>query len=478
MREAPASKEIPLPDRESVCRQICEWVKSLARGESRRRPSFMSPYANQIVEAIASYHEQLQREQKHLELVDRFLVRLQEGRSLHELLDYIFNNFGDFVPFDRIGFSLIEEENPDIAVAIYMRLREGTPCLNVGYRADIRQSSLKWVLESGQPRIINNLEEYFLTHPHSVSTQLVLQEGIRSSLTVPLVAFGRAVGFLFFSSKQPNTYNDEHAALLLRLGRKLGIALEKANMMDRLFIRTEQVRQLANMASHDLRNGLSLIEGYLDVLEKGADPAVLGSREEIISRMRKACNEGMALVSDIMDLARADARCLRVRKSLVDLPSLVRERVEFHRVRLNLKHLSVHIESQELLPTLEADPILIGRVLDNLLSNAIKCAPPDSTINIVLSFDDNKCTVSVRDSGPGIALEAQKDLFTCFPRITRFGPQPEISSVGLGLAVAKELVMAHGGQIGVRSLPGEGSTFWFSLPRKGDVTPLTTAESG
>lgn len=456
-------EQTPIPDREATCRQICEWVKSLARGEMRRKPTFESPYANQVIEAIASYHEELKRQEKHNETLDRFLVRLQEGCSLHDLLDYIFLHFGDFVPFDRIGFSIIEADNPHLAVAVYMRLREGTPRLDAGYRADIRSSSLKDVLESGQPRIINDLVGYLEAHSHSVATRLIVEEGIRSSLTVPLSAFGRSVGFLFFSSRQPNTYNDEHAKLLLRLGRKLGIAIEKTNMIDRLSLRNDQIRQLANMASHDLRNCLSVIQGYIELLRNPSSTTC--SHDEVVSRLEKACSQGMSLVNDILDLARADAKCLRVRKSSVDLQRLVLERVEMHKALSDLKHLSVHLESQDSMPAVEADPALIGRVIDNLLSNAIKFWPPESTIDVTMSFDDNNCTVSVRDRGPGISLENQRDLFTCFPRVSHIGTPQAISSVGLGLAAAKELVAAHGGEIGVNSLLGEGATFWFTLPR-------------
>lgn len=448
---------------ESTCRQICAWINSLAAGEARGQPVFENPYANRIVEAIASYHQELQKRDRQRYLLDNFLSRLHEGRHVNELIDFLFEHFGEYLPFDRIGLSFLEEDEPDVAVAVYMRLREGTPKLPVGYRAHITHSSLQHVLNEGQPRIISDLEEYLREHPDSVSTRLIVQEGMRSSLTVPLQAFGRAVGFLFFSSRERATYNDSHAALLLRISRKLGLAIEKTRMMEALRLRNEQVRRLSNMASHDLRNPISVIQGYVELLEAQA-AALPPDANEALKKMRFACAQAHAILADIMDLALIDSQSIRLRKSETALANLLQEHLATQSVRLASKGLQIEFNPAGSLPLVYVDQQRIGRVFDNLLSNAIKVSPVGATIHVTLELSGSYLRVSVRDHGPGISAQDQHRLFNCFASLDDSAAEHNPTSIGLGLAAAKELVLAHEGHIGVESSLGNGATFWFEVP--------------
>jgi adenylate cyclase len=100
----------------------------------------------------------------------------------------------------------------------------------VGYSARLEGSSLQAVLESGRPRILNDLEAYLREHPDSENTRLIVAEGMRSSLTCPLIAMGKPVGFLFFSSTTPHTYGDVHVELYLRIAEHLSVIIEKSRL--------------------------------------------------------------------------------------------------------------------------------------------------------------------------------------------------------------------------------------------------------
>ncbi|HBF33748.1 TPA: GGDEF domain-containing protein, partial [Candidatus Sumerlaeota bacterium] len=135
----------------------------------------------------------------------RTLAHLTEsintGLTLDEVLDQVYHSFRAIIPYDRIGFSLLSEDG-ESAVATWARSSESDLQIQKGFMAPIHGSSLWGILQSGTPRILNDLEEYLAQHPDSEPTQLIVHEGLRSSLTCPLIANDKRVGFMFFSSKQ------------------------------------------------------------------------------------------------------------------------------------------------------------------------------------------------------------------------------------------------------------------------------------
>jgi transcriptional regulator with GAF, ATPase, and Fis domain len=161
------------------------------------------------------------------------LIRLGEqvnaGLVLAEVLDRIFDSFQSIVPYDRIGCSLLEDEARTVR-AVYSRSLGAAPNLGVGYNAPLAGSSLARIIETGSPRIINDLEQYLREHPGSRSTRLVLADGVRASLTCPLVALGKPVGFVFFSSNRPGVYSARHVDLLMRIAGQLSLVVEKARL--------------------------------------------------------------------------------------------------------------------------------------------------------------------------------------------------------------------------------------------------------
>jgi signal transduction histidine kinase len=444
------------------------WIESLARGEQCAPPHFQSEDANAIVRVIEKVHNELLLQRRRAELLDSFLNRLQEGERVEQLLDFIFDMFDEFIPYDRIGFSLLDEDDPNIAVAVYMRLRSGQPRLGPGYRTDIRQTSLEGVLRSGQPRILPDLAEHIRARPQSQSTQLLLEEGMRSSLTVPLSALGRAVGFLFFTSCVPGAYDSTHAALLLRLARRMGIALEKARVMESLEQRSRQVRMLANMVSHDLRAPLSVIRGYVEMLSDGTLGPLNQDQHDALERVMRASSQAATLVQDMLQLALADAHRLVLHKEPFSIERLVADQIESARLHIDQRQLKVSIESSSDLPPVVADPQLVGRVFSNLLNNAIRFAPTGSTLSIALTRRDGDVVVSVHGAGAGLSAEQQRDAFRSFPKNAGHEPGRGLPSVGLGLAIASEFVEAHGGRIWVESEQGQGATFSFTVPITSD----------
>jgi len=174
----------------------------------------------------------LDRRLCHLDLLSRFSTG--EETLLDVLCDFIFQSFRGVIPFDRLGVALLEGE-PAIVRARWQRSVLPGPSLPEGYSLPLAATTLGETVESGQPRIINDLGTYLRLRPESASTRAVLSHGVQSSLTCPLISRGEAVGFLFFSSSSPHTYTGHHLRLFEHIAQDLSFVIEHtagANAVD------------------------------------------------------------------------------------------------------------------------------------------------------------------------------------------------------------------------------------------------------
>ncbi|HQZ85456.1 MAG: hypothetical protein QG671_1207 [Actinomycetota bacterium] len=208
-----------------------------------------------LVSAAATLSARFERERQFSE-VSRAIV---QGMYLDEVLDHIYESFRPLIPYERIGCALLEA-NGAIARARWARSDSRNVQLKVGFSARMASSSLRTVIETGQPRIINDLVGYLAEHPRSISTKKIVAEGVQSSLTCPLVALGRPVGFLFFSSTEIGRYATLHQETFLRLADLVSLAVEKSRLYDemaRLNADLLQARKiLERQATHDGLTGL------------------------------------------------------------------------------------------------------------------------------------------------------------------------------------------------------------------------------
>jgi diguanylate cyclase (GGDEF)-like protein len=150
------------------------------------------------------------------------------GVRVDDTLDRVYESFHALIPFNRIGCALLNEDGN--AVKAHWARSDRPQKLLCGFTAPLAGSSLESILQTGQPRILNDLEAHLAERPGSVSTRLMLEEGIRSSLTCPLVAQGRPVGFLFFSSVEKNAYRDVHQDVFVHIAGQLSALIEKSRL--------------------------------------------------------------------------------------------------------------------------------------------------------------------------------------------------------------------------------------------------------
>jgi formate hydrogenlyase transcriptional activator len=165
-------------------------------------------------------------------VVEDLLRQINMGRSFEQLFDSIYHRLRGIVPYDRMGVALLDDRARTMELVACRS--DGPTRLDVGYSAPVEGSTLETLLQTGQPRIINDLARYLADKPDSLSTRLIVEEGMRSSLTLPLLADGKAIGVVFFSSRQTDAFNRPHADLLKRLAGHIALSVEKMRLIDAL----------------------------------------------------------------------------------------------------------------------------------------------------------------------------------------------------------------------------------------------------
>ncbi|MDH5510347.1 MAG: HAMP domain-containing histidine kinase [Nitrospinota bacterium] len=214
------------------------------------------------------------------------------------------------------------------------------------------------------------------------------------------------------------------------------------------------------MAAHDLRNPLVSIRGFADLLlEGGMDEA---SVKEFLEIIRQSADDSLGLINDLLDLSVIESGKLDLDLNENDMPRLLEERALLMRHAASKKGITIGVEAENI-PQAVFDRGKIGQVIDNYLSNAVKYSPVGSAAVARVSVRDEEIWVEVIDRGPGIPPEELKCLFGEFHK-TSVRPTGGEKSTGLGLAIARRIVEAHHGRVGVESKVGEGSLFHFAIP--------------
>lgn len=429
-----------------------------------------------LQEALHGLLQAMLRRAREDQRIDQLVRRINAGLLLDDILNSVYEDFRDLIPYDRLGLSLIEDDGQTVR-ARWGRLDQGRMHLRRGYAAPLAGSSLQSILETGQPRILNDLHDYLAQKPSSKSTRLIVAEGMRSSLTCPLIANGVPVGFLFFSSRGSNTYRDVHVETFLRLADRLAIAVERGCLVSQLAAHKRALERhnhalnqlnkqkdlFLGIAAHDLRGPLSLVEMSSAIL---LDPHIEVSAHDraiLLQDMRTQARHMMALIDDLLDVAVIEQGQLPLHREMLNIWEVLSESAERHHRLAHPRGVHVSLASDLEEGVVHADPVRLRQVLDNLIANAVRHSPLGGCVYLDAHCHDRVWRVSVIDEGPGIPLEDQPKLFQPFVRLSTHSPRGE-RSTGLGLAIARQVVEAHGGHIGVESVPGRGATFWFTLP--------------
>jgi signal transduction histidine kinase len=227
---------------------------------------------------------------------------------------------------------------------------------------------------------------------------------------------------------------------------------EMAASLERLF---DARRELVAWASHDLRTPLANMQAMLEAVEDG-----LAGPEEYVPALRDQVRTLASLTDDLFELARIDSGALTLELREAELAGLVRSCLRGVEAEARARHVTLEAQVADAV-TARCAPDKIERVLHNLLANALRHTPSDGSVAVVVEDGEDAVRVTVEDSGEGLSPESLRRMFE---RFWRGDAARSARGAGLGLAIARGLVEAHGGRIWAENRPGGGARVSFTLP--------------
>ncbi len=245
---------------------------------------------------------------------------------------------------------------------------------------------------------------------------------------------------------------------------------------------TEARGHLLRGVSHDVKNPLGAARGYAELLQQGIGGELTEQQAQFVAGIRRSIDGALAILADLLDLARADSGGLHVERVEADLGRIARDAAEDHRPAARAAGHTLDCPSTPDPIRLHTDPARVRQVLGNLLSNAIKYTPSPGRITVRVEQADGGtarpgpwAVLRVTDTGPGIPPEKREAVFDEF---TRLHDGTEIHGHGLGLAISRRVARLLGGDLDVSGAPGHGATFTLWLPlRDEDEAPAASASA-
>jgi len=326
------------------------------------------------------------------------------------------------------------------------------------------------IIATGQPVMVNDVNSTDGTNP------VLLAAGIKSYAGVPIKAKEAVIGVLFVHSIRRGAFADK-ANLLAAFANQAAIAIENARLYkeastvgalkeaDRL-----KTELLANV-SHDLRTPLTSIKGYTTTIIRHYDKLANEEKRDFLHEIDQASDRLTELIENLLQLSKLEAGGFRMNRELVAIDSVLANAVEDMEQKAAAHVFGLHL--QESLPLVEADPRRIRQLVDNLLWNAVKYSAEGARILVECEANNLEIVTRVHDEGIGIGPQELDKIFERFYQAPSSSQTHKAGGVGLGLAICKGIIEAHGGRIWAESELGRGSTFAFTLP----LTPREEIDS-
>ncbi len=284
-------------------------------------------------------------------------------------------------------------------------------------------------------------------------------------LVLPLKATMRLRGVIAIEPKETGLLGREQRRVLDTCASLMAISIERIHYFDvaqrsTLQMESERLRNsLLSAISHDLRNPLASLVGFADTLQM-TNPPPTPQQQELVAAMRNSAMRMNALVVNLLDMARLESGAVQLNRQWQPLEEVVGSALAASAALLDGRPLKVRLSPD--LPLVHLDAVLIERVLVNLLENASKYTPPDTPIEIEAHADSDNVLLSVNDRGPGLPSGREEAMFEKFARGKSESATP---GVGLGLAICRAIMQAHGGTIRGVTRSGGGASFILTLPR-------------
>ena len=406
--------------------------------------------------------KRLEKEQQFLAEVSVVLsASLDSEQTLSSIADLVVQNVADWCAVDVVdehgNLSRLKVASADPAKAALCAVLEQMPP-----DQDLPHL-MRSVVESKRPVLVEHVTSEYIESLTQGPEHLqgLLATRVKSFVAVPVLMRGRPLGALLFGSSTPSrVYRLDDLRLAEAVADRAAIAIENARLYRSSVSATQLRDQVLGVVAHDLRNPLSTILTQLWALRRHAPEPERRSLKpaEVIERAAKRMNR---LIQDLLDVALMEAGQLTIERVRLSAGGLIVEAADMQRALASSSSLELRVEVDPDVPDVWGDRDRLLQVFENLIGNAIKFTKAGGRITAGATSRDNEVVFWVADTGCGIASENLPRVFDRFWQATRAGRQ----GAGLGLAITKGIVGAHGGRIWVESTAGSGSTFFFTIPR-------------
>jgi PAS domain S-box-containing protein len=335
----------------------------------------------------------------------------------------------------------------------------------------LKQSStlLAQTMFDQKPRLIQNVRQT----PGYVD----LISETRELILIPLVYQERLLGLLNLESKFEGRFTQETFQFLRLLTGRIAAMLDNANLyrktrhqlleMQALYNQVSELEKLKTdmirIASHDLRSPLTSMKGFLDLLRMDLKEALTEKNTKYIDYIADGVKQMQQMVSGILSLEYIEYLMGENTRTVFDLVGLVRETFDKHQPMAHRKEQTLALMIQHKPLLVAGDTFQLREAIANLIHNAIKYTPEGGTITVSIEKVEESAIFRVQDTGYGIPLAQQQNLFKPFFRAKSKETQ-NIEGTGLGLHLVKNIVERSSGEMLFESVPGKGSLFWFKLP--------------
>lgn len=292
---------------------------------------------------------------------------------------------------------------------------------------------------------------------------------MQAQLTIPIQRDNRVIGVIALETANRSLFSPQAVDFVSRFAEHAAIAIDNARLFQQVQRANEAKTEFVSFVSHELKQPMTSMKGYTDLLSKGLAGPMTEQQQQFIGIIRSNIQHMDRLVQDLLDVSRIESGRLQLDLRPLQPGELVREALQSFEHSLAERRQTLTVEIAPDLPPVTGDRVRLNQVLINLLSNAIKYTPEDGRVTVLADrwSTNGKSYVrwQVQDSGIGMTPEELEKLFTKYFRSSH----PLVRSVrgtGLGLVITRSIVELHGGQISVASEAEKGSTFTVLLPIK------------
>ena len=428
--------------------------------------------AQQLAVALRNVRlfEETEKRARRLELLNQSIDQMNQKLFDPELLDVIATALTRNLGFAAAQVWLLEATDGALWRRAGHHLTANAPPMPP--RVERGMSEIGQVAELRVPIVTNDPAN----HRQVSLNPWMAEEGIQAFAGFPLVVGDHLLGVLAVYHHRPLDRNTvelltlfaQHAATAIQEAHLFHLATEQTARMTSLNTELQRANRhkaefLANM-SHELRTPLNSILGFSQLLLEGDGGDLTRDQRQDVDIITQNGRHLLTLINDLLDISKLEAGKAQLYRGEVEVEALIDECVESVRSLAKTKKLELDASVAEDVGRVFADGPKLKQVLLNLLGNAIKFTEAGS-VRVVAERRGSDLLVSVRDTGIGVPAEDMERIFESFQQ-GESGMSGKYQGTGLGLAISRRLVEMHGGRIWVKSAPGQGSTFTFTIPQR------------